>query len=92
MFRHAFTSNRPTDRSQTTPTGGDDHGMPIRPQVGGLHLQKVRQDPGHAARLSAEQLYTVPLAYVLYIDDDGPHALETTPRYAPEAMISAFNG
>ena len=38
-----------------------------------------------------EQVYTVPLVYVLYIDGDGPHALETTPRYAPEAMISAFN-
>ena len=39
-----------------------------------------------------EQLYTVPLAYVLYIDADGPHALETVPRYAPEALINAFNG
>lgn len=39
-----------------------------------------------------EQLYTVPLAYVLYVDEDGPHALDTAPRYAPEALINAFNG
>ena len=39
-----------------------------------------------------EQLYTVPLAYVIYIDDDGPHALDTAPRYAPQALIDIFNG
>ena len=39
-----------------------------------------------------EQLYTVPLAYVLYVDDDGPHPLDEAPCYAPEALIDAFNG
>ena len=39
-----------------------------------------------------EQLYTVPLAYVLYIDDDGPHALDAAPHYAPQALIDAFDG
>lgn len=39
-----------------------------------------------------EQLYTVPLVYVIYLDDDGPHAVDTAPYYAPQAMISAFNG
>ena len=39
-----------------------------------------------------EQLFTRPLAFTLYVDDDGPHAVEMTPRYAPEAMIAAFGG
>ena len=39
-----------------------------------------------------EQLYTVPLAYVLYIDGDGPHALDAAPHYAPQALIDAFDG
>lgn len=38
-----------------------------------------------------EQLYTSPLVFALYVDDDGPHAVETAPHYAPEAMIAAFN-
>ena len=38
-----------------------------------------------------EEFYTAPLTFTVYIDDDGPHAVETTPRYAPQAMIDAFN-
>lgn len=39
-----------------------------------------------------EELHTAPLVFVIYMDDDGPHAVETAPRYAPEAMIAAFSG
>ena len=38
------------------------------------------------------EFYTLPLVFTFYIDDDGVHAVETTPCYAPEEMISAFNG
>ena len=34
---------------------------------------------------------TAPLTFTVYIDEDGPHAVEDTPRYAPQAMIDAFN-
>lgn len=39
-----------------------------------------------------EELYTSPLVFTIYVDEQGPHAVETTPRYAPEAMIAAFGG
>lgn len=39
-----------------------------------------------------KELYTSPLVFTIYVDNDGPHAVETTPRYAPEAMIAAFSG
>lgn len=38
-----------------------------------------------------EEFYTAPLTFTVYIDEDGPHAVEDTPRYAPQAMIDAFN-
>ena len=38
-----------------------------------------------------EEFYTAPLTFTVYIDDEGPHAVEDTPRYAPQAMIDAFN-
>lgn len=38
-----------------------------------------------------EQLYTCPLVFTIFIDEEGPHAVETEPRYAPETMITAFN-
>ena len=38
-----------------------------------------------------EELFTSPLVFTIFVGDDGPHAVETTPRYAPEAMIAAFN-
>jgi len=38
-----------------------------------------------------EELFTSPLVFTIYVGDDGPRAVETTPRYAPEAMIAAFN-
>lgn len=39
-----------------------------------------------------KELYTSPLVFTIYVDQDGPHAVETTPRYAPETMIAAFSG
>lgn len=39
-----------------------------------------------------EELFTRPLVFAVYVGDDGPHAVETTPRYAPETIISAFSG
>ncbi len=38
-----------------------------------------------------EEIYTVPLVFTIYTGSDGPHAVEDTPRYAPEEMIKAFN-
>ena len=38
-----------------------------------------------------KELFTKPLVFTLYVGNDGPHAVETAPRYAPEAIISAFN-
>ena len=38
-----------------------------------------------------KELFTSPLVFTLYVSNDGPLAVETTPRYAPEAMIAAFN-
>lgn len=39
-----------------------------------------------------KELYTSPLVFTIYVDNDGPHAVETTPRYAPKKMITAFSG
>lgn len=38
-----------------------------------------------------EELFTSPLVFTIFVGDDGPRAVETTPRYAPEAMIAAFS-
>jgi len=38
-----------------------------------------------------EELFTSPLVFTIYVGDDGPHAVETTPRYAPETLIAAFS-
>ena len=37
-----------------------------------------------------EEFYTVPQVFTIYIDEDGPHAVENTPRLAPEAMNETF--
>ena len=36
-----------------------------------------------------EELRTVPEVFLIIEDESGPHAYETTPRYAPEALIEA---
>lgn len=38
-----------------------------------------------------KEFFTRPLVFTFYVDSNGPHAVETTPRYAPETMISAFS-
>lgn len=37
-----------------------------------------------------EELFTRPLIFTICVDDGGCHAVETTPRYAPEEIIAAF--
>lgn len=39
-----------------------------------------------------EELFTKPLTFTIYVDGQNPRAVETTPRYAPEAMVAAFAG
>ena len=39
-----------------------------------------------------DELYTVPLVFTIYKDSDGAHTVEDLPRYAPEEIISAFQG
>lgn len=65
-----------------------------------VHLSKETIDPESGVIFmyfdgsgegAPEEIFTLPLAFILYMDDDGVHALEDTPRYASQAMIDAFN-
>ncbi len=42
-----------------------------------------------AGEEASEEFRAVPQVFLIVEDEDGPHAYETTPRYAPEALIEA---
>ena len=42
-----------------------------------------------AGEEAPEEFRTVPQVFLIVEEEGGPHAYETTPRYAPEALIEA---